>query len=262
MDNSGCFPICSFSLRRIRLRSIPLRGRPASRPAFERTSGYARQQGSVLGLHSMSDEKKDSATLNRETFQTAYAGSAPWEIGKPQPAFHALADTISGSVLDAGCGTGENALLFASRGHEVTGFDFLEVAVNAAKQKAAERGVAARFLVEDALKLQRWTERFDNVIDSGLFHVFSNEDRASYVLGLKTVLKRDGRLFLLCFSDRTPGTQGPRRVSKDELEDAFAEGWKIESIEPARFHARPEQRLALFSGEDPHAWLLIARRTA
>jgi 2-polyprenyl-3-methyl-5-hydroxy-6-metoxy-1,4-benzoquinol methylase len=213
-------------------------------------------------MQPMNDEKKKSTTLNRMTFQGAYAGNAPWDIGKAQPVFQAVADTVIGSILDAGCGTGENALFFASKGHKVTGFDFLEEAIISAKRKAAERGLAATFLVKDALKLQEWTEQFDNIIDSGLFHVFSDEDRVSYLLGLKTILKREGRLFLLCFSDLTPGTRGPRRVAKNELRDAFPEGWEIESIEQARFEVRPELRQALFAGEDPRAWLLVARRIA
>ena len=110
-------------------------------------------------------------------------------------------------------------------GCKVTGIDFLEEPIQRAKRKAAERGVPATFLVKDALTLKDWTERFDNVIDSGLFHVFSDEDRRRYVEGLATVLKPGGRLFLMCFSDEEPGTQGPRRVSKKELHDAFAEGW-------------------------------------
>ena len=94
----------------------------------------------------------------------------------------------------------------------------------------------------DALALKDLPEVFDNVIDSGLFHVFNDEDRRRYVEGLATVLKPGGRLFLLCFSDEEPGTQGPRRVSKKELHDAFAEGWSIESIEPSQVRgpARPE----------------------
>ena len=145
-------------------------------------------------------------------------------------------------VLDAGCGTGENALFFAGRGHKVTGIDFLDEPINRAKQKAAERGLTATFLVMDALALKHLPEVFDTVIDSGLFHVFSDEDRRRYVEGLATVLKPGGRLFLLCFSDEEPGTQGPRRVSKKELHDAFADGWAVESIEPStvRGPARPE----------------------
>src|SRR5207244_639712 len=113
------------------------------------------------------------------------------------PTFQAAADKIVGSVLDAGCGTGENALFFAARGHAVTGFDFLEEPIAAAPRKAAERSLIVKFLVKDALKLHEWTERFDNVLDSGLFHVFSDADRIRYVRGLNTVLNPGGRLFLL-----------------------------------------------------------------
>jgi cyclopropane fatty-acyl-phospholipid synthase-like methyltransferase len=143
---------------------------------------------------------------DRNTFESAYAGQAPWDIGKPQKPFLDVADRISGSLLDAGCGTGDTALFFAGKGCRVTGIDFIEEAIRRAKQKAAERGVQSTFLVKDALTLKDWSERFDNVIDSGLFHVFSDEDRRRYVEGLATVLKLGGRVFLMCFSDEEPGT--------------------------------------------------------
>jgi SAM-dependent methyltransferase len=201
-------------------------------------------------------------THDRESFRSSYAGSPPWDIGKAQPAFQAAADKVVGSVLDAGCGTGEHALFFAARGHAVTAFDFLEEPIAAARRKAAERSLIVKFLVKDALNLREWTERFDNVLDSGLLHVFSDADRIRYVRGLKTVLNPGGRLFLLCFSDATPGTQGPRRVSQPELRHAFADGWEIESLEPVRLEIRPEHRPVAFSGEDPHGWFLIARHLA
>ncbi len=147
-----------------------------------------------------------SAVPDRSTFEALYAGQPPWDIGRPQPVFLGVADRITGSVLDAGCGTGENALYLAGRGHQVTGIDFLEEPIRRARQKAAERGLAAAFLVRDALTLQGWAERFDGVIDSGLFHVFDDQDRHRYVEGLATVLKPGGRLFLMCFSDEEPGT--------------------------------------------------------
>src|SRR5580704_2703474 len=200
-------------------------------------------------------------TLDRQVFENRYSGSPPWDIGKPQPVFQAAADSVVGSVLDAGCGTGENALFFAGRGHAVTAFDFLEVPIAAAKRKAAKRGLAPTFLVKNALTLHEWPERFDNVIDSGLFHVFSDDDRVAYVRGLRTVLKPGGRLLLLCFSDQTPGTQGPRRVSRQELHQSFAEGWEIESIEPTVLEVRPEA-MAHFAGEAPKGWFMVARRSA
>ena len=69
-----------------------------------------------------------------------------------------------------------------------------------------------------------------------------------------------GRLFLLCFSDEEPGTNGPRRVSRQELYDAFADGWEIESIQPARVAVNPEFA-ATFSEGGPKAWFAVVRRT-
>jgi hypothetical protein len=96
--------------------------------------------------------------------------------------------------------------------------------INRARRKAAERGVTATFLVMDALVLEDLPDVVENVIDSRLFHVFSDEDRKRYVQGLATVLKVGGRMFMLCFSDDEPGMQGPRRVSWKAIEVAFAEG--------------------------------------
>lgn len=201
-----------------------------------------------------------TAVPDRNTFENIHAGQAPWDIGRPQKALLDVADRITGSLLDAGCGTGENALYFAGRGCQVRGIDFLEEPIRRARHKATERGLSATFLVEDALTLKDWTERFDNVIDSGLFHVFSDDDRRRYVDGLATVLKPDGRLFLLCFSDEEPGTQGPRRVSKKELHDAFATGWNLESIEPSRYEVRPDLKDLSFSESGPNAWFVVVRR--
>ena len=197
---------------------------------------------------------------DRSTFESTYAGQAPWDIGRPQKPFIDMADRISGSVLDAGCGTGDTALLFAGRGCHVTGIDFIEQAINRARRKAAERGVQATFLVKDATTLKEWTERFDNVIDSGLFHVFCDDDRRRYVEGLATVLKSGGRIFMMCFSDEEPGEQGPRRVSKKELHAAFAEGWVIESIEPTRAEVRPDLKEFSFSQGGPKAWFAVVLR--
>ena len=197
---------------------------------------------------------------DRTTFEAMYAGQAPWDIGRPQKPFLDVAEQITGSVLDAGCGTGDTALFLAGRGCKVTGIDFLDVPIQRAKRKAAERGVQATFLVKDALKLKDWTERFDNVIDSGLFHVFSDDDRRPYVEGLAMVLKPGARLFLMCFSNEEPGTQGPRRVSKKELYDAFAQGWSIESIEPVKVEVHPDLKEMTFSEGGPKSWFAVVRR--
>jgi SAM-dependent methyltransferase len=201
-------------------------------------------------------------SVDAKHFKAMYAGLPPWDIGRPQRAFINVANQVAGSILDVGCGTGENALYFAERDHKVTGIDFLAGPIAAAKQKAAERGLQATFLVMDALALRELPEVFDTAIDCGLFHVFSDEDRRRYVDGLASVLKPGGRLFLLCFSDAEPEGQGPRRVSHGEIEAALVDGWVIESIEPSRYEVRPDREDMGFSEGGPKAWFVVARRAA
>ena len=92
-------------------------------------------------------------------FDDAYIGVPPWDIGHPQREVLALADAGSfrSPVLDAGCGTGENALALAARGLEVVGLDASPRAIGKAMDKARERRLdGVDFLVADAV--ERGTE--------------------------------------------------------------------------------------------------------
>src|SRR4051812_448713 len=157
-----------------------------------------------------------------QTFKEAYSGEAPWDIGRIQGAFAAIADQVKSPVLDAGCGTGDMALYFAAKGHKVVGIDYLEEPIRRARAKAAEQNLKVDFRVSEATKLADLPDRFNTVLDSGLFHVFTDDDRRKYVAGLAHVLNPGGRLFLMCFSNEEPGTFGPRRVTQGELKNAFA----------------------------------------
>ena len=175
-----------------------------------------------------------------EDFDASYAGTPPWDIGRPQPAFLALAESgeIRGRVLDVGCGTGEHALMAAGMGLDATGIDSAPSAIALAEAKARDRGVSARFLMGDALQLASLGESFETVLDCGLFHVFGDADRVAFADSLRAAIRPGGRYFVLCFSDLQPGLFGPRRVSQDEIRASFAEGWRVDRIEPARLDIR------------------------
>lgn len=201
----------------------------------------------------MADRPDSDSDATQAGWNRAYVdGSAPWDIGRPQPAFVSLAESgeVKSPVLDCGCGTGEQALMLAERGLEAVGVDIAPAAIARAKKKAAERSLAAEFVVGDALRLEALGRTFATVIDSGTFHTFNDADRVRYVASLGTILEPGGLLFLLCFSDRTPGDLGPRRVSQAELREAFATGWLVERIDGAEFEVSAD-----FPARRPHAWL-------
>ncbi|MFD2472254.1 class I SAM-dependent methyltransferase [Amycolatopsis silviterrae] len=185
-------------------------------------------------------------------------GPAPWDVGGPQPAIVGLAaeDAFRGTVLDAGCGTGENALHLAERGLSIVGIDVAETAVAQANEKARARGLAAEFAVGDAFRLSSLDRTFDTVLDVGLFHAFDAEERRAYVASLASVTEAGARLHILCFRDTdTAGDSGPHPVSRAELEAPFQRGagWRLEALRDSRIVAR-------FAPDGLPAWLATFRR--
>ncbi len=193
---------------------------------------------------------------SKEDFDQMYVGTPPWDIGRPQPAFLALADAgaLQGKVLDVGCGTGEHTLMAVERGLEATGVDLAEAAIAAAGEKASKRGLNARFMVWDALDLGGLGEQFDTVLDCGLFHVLDDTDRSAFLAGLRAAVVPGGRYLMLCFSDRQPGDWGPRRITEAELRAGFAEGWRIDRLEPSTIDVTIDPAGA-------QAWLVAMTRT-
>ena len=183
-------------------------------------------------------------------------GSPPWDIGQPQTAIVRVASEggFSGSVLDAGCGTGENALHVASLGFPVLGVDVAETALAIAREKATDRGIEVEFAMADALHLERLGRSFETVLDCGLFHTFDVDERPGYVASLASVTEHEGTLYVLCFSDDGPDT-GPHPIRHEELRAAFnpSSGWNIAAIEPDRIQTRYQDKGA-------PAWLATIKR--
>jgi SAM-dependent methyltransferase len=195
-------------------------------------------------------------------FENHYRQGAPWVIGRPQPAVVRLyaAGGFAGRVLDAGCGTGDNAIFLARQGLPVVAIDFVPAAIETARRAAERERLPIDFRVADILQWADTAERFDTVLDSGLFHVFPTDRRGEYVRVLALLVSPGGRAHVLCFSDREPGTDGPLRITQAELLDAFRYGWSNERLEAIRFEAAQGPGMPRFSPGGPHAWLATFRR--
>jgi ubiquinone/menaquinone biosynthesis C-methylase UbiE len=161
---------------------------------------------------------------------------------------------FTGAVLDAGCGTGENALYLAAQGLSVLGVDVAETALAIARDKAGIRGIDVEFAVADALHLERLGRTFETVLDSGLFHTFDADERPEYVASLASVTEPHATLYVLCFSDKGSHI-GPHPVSENELREAFrsVDGWAIAAVEPKRLQTG-------FHDDGVPAWLATVQR--
>jgi SAM-dependent methyltransferase len=188
-------------------------------------------------------------------FDASYGGTPPWDIGRPQREFVRLAEAgeITGSVLDVGCGTGEHAIFFERRGHDVLGVDAAPSAIAKARVKATAHDSAAQFLVADALDLGDLGRVFDTILDCGVFHVFDDVERPRYAASIHAALRPGGRFFTLVFSEREPPGYGPRRVTRPEIEATFSDGFTVESVVPAVFET-------LLATGDVAGWLARIRR--
>jgi SAM-dependent methyltransferase len=176
-------------------------------------------------------------------FQGVYQGSAPWDIGSPQPAMAALLAEYppEGPVLDVGCGSGDLAIHIGEQGIETLGVDFTEGAIRQANAKKASlpRDVAGRlhFRVCDALRPSRLGRTFGAVVDSGFYHLFEPDVCEDFVDELASVLSPGGRCYLLEFAVALPAANMPRQVTEGELRKQFGpqKGWQVLAIRRAEF---------------------------
>jgi SAM-dependent methyltransferase len=161
---------------------------------------------------------------------------------------------FAGSVLDAGCGLGENTLHIASLGLPVLGIDVAETALAAARKKTADLGIEVEFATADAFHLKGLGCGFQTILDSGLFHSFEDEEQLEYAASLASVTRQGGSLYVLCFSDEGPDP-GPHPVHQEQLKTAFSpeNGWKVIAVESERIET-------IYHANGVSAWLVTVRR--
>lgn len=222
-------------------------------------------------MNTVSRSASDAFGHNRDSYESLYRGqpafpgapapeAIPWDIRQAQPRLMELEalGAISGKVLDAGCGLGDNVIYLASRGYSVTGFDSSPTAIEQARTRASEAGVQARFDVADVTELTGYDRQFDTVIDSALYHCLDHGGRQAYAAALHRATTPSARWFLYCFSgENVNGVIAPMEaVPEADIRDTLGNaGWRIDFLGPTTFVGKTSGFSGSF-GKLPEAVLL------
>ena len=94
------------------------------------------------------------------------------------------------TVLDVGCGTGNNSIRLATLGYQVTGIDLSPKSIEVAEQKALGQNRNLIFMVEDAEMTSFHPDTFDICFCGAILHHFRNIDRVA--LELFRITKKGG----------------------------------------------------------------------
>ena len=137
-----------------------------------------------------------------------------------------LANIHGYKFLDVGTGPGTQAIQLSSLGFDVTAIDISEYAIEKAKILSDK----VNFIVDDILDSKLRKEEFDYIFDRGCFHGISPDDRNRYVAKVKDIIKKEGILFLKCFSEKELREEGPYRFSPDKIKKIFGNDFEILSI--------------------------------
>ncbi|CAF3337893.1 unnamed protein product [Rotaria socialis] len=209
---------------------------------------------------------KDGAPPQELFFRLSGLGDSPWEIGQAQPVIIKLVEqgAFHGKVLDIGCGIGDNAIYIVTHANNIslTAIDLVPRAVEFAREKAEKVNVNIQFevanMLDDLSKTNLKQHSYDVLLDSAIFHAFSNDDRLTYIKNLEYLIKPNGLYIQIVYSEKETREGGPRRIQKSDINELFspANGWAVESIEDAVYEARPDAPI----GPNGRAYLSFIRR--
>jgi len=159
-------------------------------------------------------------------------GITPWDRGQMSPELVELvegADSLPpGRALDLGCGPGRQAIYLAQHGWQVTGVDYVARALETARRRAADAGVAPAWVQGNVTQLDDLGigTGFGLLLDYGCFHGLTDDQRDAYAAGVATVAAPGATFLLNVFA---PGRRGPapRGASREEIERRFGGAWEV-----------------------------------
>ena len=176
------------------------------------------------------------------------SGDTPWDNGSAAPSILQMMEEMptlftGKSIFVPGCGIGHDAKVLAKHGLDVVGGDIAPLAIARAKEDNPD---GVDFKEFDILKISdELTGSFDMVWEHTCFCALSPELRADYVASMSKLLKPNGLLLGVFFTnpDVAPGDGPPYKTSCEELREIFSSHFVFEwETEPDAFYPGREGR--------------------
>lgn len=180
---------------------------------------------------------------HRDWNESYAAGDMPWDTGEPDNhlvEFMRSGTVVPGRALDIGCGTGTNVLWLARQGFAVLGIDVARLAIERAREKAADARLDCQFETLDFLNDGPSGDPFDFVFDRGCFHVFDeHEERALFAERVSALLAPNGRwLSLIGSTEGGERDWGPPRRTVRDVAGAIEPVLEILELRSVEFRAK------------------------
>jgi len=189
-------------------------------------------------MNQIPNDPKSSAIPNWDTIYRH--GTPPWETGRVSSELVRVLDEgviRRGSVLEVGCGTGADAVMFAQRGFDVTAVESSPMAIERARGRAEQEDALIRFVLNDVFKFAQTAETFDLVYDAGFYH-FIRLAALDRFLDMLWRITRPGSLYLtLVGSTAEEAEGGPPQVSEDEIRGELGRLFEFIHLRPFRFES-------------------------
>ena len=186
----------------------------------------------------------------------------PWDSGVPSQhliSFLAEGKVKSGRVLELGCGTGTNAIHLAKLGFEVTAVDLSKVALERAREKAAQAKVAINFVEADVTAMPNLGRPFPFVFDRGTYHIVRKVNISGFQKMLANMVAASGFYLVLAGNANTLDStdQGPPTVRAGEIvSEIELDSFDLIELKQTLFHG------IKIEGKDftPLAWCALFQR--
>lgn len=162
----------------------------------------------------------------------------PWDSGLASKELARVLrelNIVPSRAMELGCGTGTNAVFLAQQGFDVTAVDCSPLALNQARQKATDVGVAVEFILADVERFGAGMEPFDFVFDRGVYHCCRRVDLPGYIATLEHVTRPGTRYLSLAGNANEQTEHGPPRVTEAEIRAELGGLFEIDMLRAFHF---------------------------